>query len=101
MFIVGFVLSSIYVGNFIDTQINGIKSFNEQGLVTIPYVEAYGFTVSISHLIFYENGTIANLGPLPMTIPNYPLYVFSITIIVDILLFWLIYKKHGQYSNLP
>ena len=78
-----FMISSIYVGNFISTQINDIQGFNGQGLVTIPYIETYGFTISISHIIYYENGTVANLGPLPTTIPNYPVFLFLITIFVD------------------
>jgi hypothetical protein len=93
-----FVLSSIYVGSFVSTQINEIQGFNAQGLVTIPYVEAYGFSVSISHIIYYENGTVANLGTLPTTIPNYPFYIFWITVIVNLVLFWLGYKKHQQVS---
>jgi hypothetical protein len=88
-----FVLSSIYVGNFITAQINENQGFNRQGLVTIPYVEAYGFSVSISHIIYYENGTVANLGPLPTTIPNFPFYVFWILVIVNLSMLWLVYKK--------
>jgi hypothetical protein len=95
---VTFVLSSIYVGSFISTQINEIQGFNGEGLVTIPFVEAYGFSVSISHIIYYENGTVANLGPTPTTIPNYPFTIFWITVIVNLVLFWLVYKKHQQFS---
>jgi hypothetical protein len=96
--IVIFVLSSIYVGSFISTQINEKQGFNGQGLVTIPYVEAYGFTVSISRIIYYENGTVANLGPLPTTIPNFPFYVFWLTVIINLVLFWLVYKKLQKVS---
>ena len=78
-----FILSSIYVENFISTQIDEIQGFSEQGTVTIPYVEAYGFTVSVSHIIYSDNGTVINLGPLPTTIPNYPIFIFFITIIID------------------
>jgi hypothetical protein len=95
LLIVIFVLSSAYVGSFVSTQVNEMQGFSGQGLVTIPYVETYGFTVSISHII-YENGTVVNLGPLPTTIPNYPFYVFWITVIVNLLLFWSLYKKHQQ-----
>jgi hypothetical protein len=96
LLIVIFVLSSIYVESFISTQINEIQGFNGQGLVTIPYVEAYGFTVSISHIIYYENGTVANLGTLPTTIPNYPFYVFWISISVNLILIALVLRSIGK-----
>lgn len=89
-----FVLSSVYVGNFISTQINEFQGFNGQGLVTIPYVETYVFTVSISHIIYYENGTVANLGTMPTTIPNHPFYIFWMAVIVNLVLLWVVYKKH-------
>jgi hypothetical protein len=78
------ILSSIYVGNFISTQIDDIQGFHGQN-ATIPYVESYGLTISISH-IFYdysENHIIVNLGPLPTTIPNYPLILLLVTLLVN------------------
>ena len=45
LMIIGFVLSSIYMWNFLKTEINEGQSYNEQGFYVIPYIEDIGFQV--------------------------------------------------------
>ena len=92
LLITSFVVSNVYIENFVKTEINQGQNYNGQGGYVIPYVEDFGFQISVSHP-FYENGTIANLGTLPTTIPNYPFYVFCISIFVNLLLIALVLRS--------
>ncbi len=64
----GFVVSNIYVWNFLQTEVN-------VGGNGKPFIEQIGaFQISIGHP--YINDAV-NLGPLPTVIINYPFIFFG------------------------
>ena len=98
LIVLGFFFSNLYVSNFLETQIDQGVAYNGHGTYVIPYVEDFGWHLSISHPI-YVNGTIANLGPLPMEIPNYPFILFWVAIVGNLLfIFVLLIKQETEKS---
>jgi len=53
LMIIGFVLSSIYMWNFLKTEINEGQSYNEQGFYVIPYIEDIGFQVQFKAMTLF------------------------------------------------
>ena len=87
--VTGFILSNIYMWNFLKTEINDKTA----------YIEEIGFQVSISHPV-YVNGTIVNLGPLPTVIPNYPFILFWVSTIGNLVFIALVLRnKASKQSN--
>ena len=87
--VTGFILSNIYMWNFLKTEINDKTA----------YIEEIGFQVSISHPV-YVNGTIVNLGPLPTVIPNYPFILFWVSTIGNVVFIALVLRnKASKQSN--
>jgi hypothetical protein len=53
LMIIGFVLSSIYMWNFLKTEINEGQSYNEQRFYVIPYIEDTGFQVQFKAMTLF------------------------------------------------
>jgi hypothetical protein len=96
--VTGFILSNIYMWNFLKTEINEKASYNGQGLYAISCIEGIGFQVSISHPV-YANGTIVNLGPLPTVIPNYPFILFWVSIIGNLVFIALVLRNKASKQS--
>ena len=90
---ISFVLSSIYVDNFISTT---SVTYDGQGGYGIPNVAVNVFTISIGYN-FYLNG-IPQGGPLPTTIPNFPFFIFWMFVVINLILVWAILRTTKQKS---
>lgn len=93
LMIVAFIFSNIYMWNSLRTIVDNGAGYQGQDSYVIPFVEDSGLQVSISHVFFAENATVVNLGPLPTVVPNYPFYVFWISIVGNLALIALVLRK--------
>ena len=74
--------------NFLDEEISGSTIASCVGF------DPFGIGV---HHPNYINGTLMNLGPLPTVIINFPFILLWVSIIGNLILFILVFKKNNFF----
>jgi hypothetical protein len=95
LMIVAFIFSNIYIWDFLTTQINGNFGYTlTNGIVTYtePHIRINGFQVSVGIVGARSDG--GNIPtPVPLSVPNYPFYVFWVAIVGNLVLMFLILRN--------
>ncbi len=62
--------------DYLNKQINEVGGNKGEGNFVIPFILDSGLHVTVGHEFWFENGTLVNLGPLPIGVPNYSFHCF-------------------------
>ena len=81
--IVAFTFSNIYIWNFLNTQVNVGGYAN--GNFIAPRIQINGLQVTVGTDGWTSTG-IAIPTPLPISVPNYPFYVFWVATVGNLVL---------------
>ncbi len=94
LMMIAFIFSNIYIWDFLETQIDQQGGYQGNGVYVIPFIEDIGLDLSVSHIVYAENGTVVNLGTLPTTVPNYPFILFWVFLVGNLVCVTLALRKH-------
>ena len=83
---VGFVLANNMLWDYLNTQINEVGGNKGEGNFVIPFILDSGLQVTVGHEFWSDNGTLVNLGPRPLGIPNYPYMLFWVSMLGNLVL---------------
>ncbi len=90
--VVAFVLSNIYVWDYLNTEINLNSSHQSNTNTIVPQIQIDGFQITVSHAGWANDGTMIPMAA-PISILNFPFSIFWITIIGNLILIALILRK--------
>lgn len=96
LMIVAFILSNIYVWDFIN---NMTSQWSYGNGVAIPIINIDAFQVT-GETIGWTSDGIQVPRPLPAVIPNYPFFIFWVAMLGNLVLAALILRNWSKSSNL-
>ena len=92
LMIAAFIFSNIYMWDFLNTNINKQGGRQENGIYVIPFIQETGLQVTIGHDAWTNDG-IPVPTALPISVLNYPFIVFWVSIVGNMVLIVLVFKK--------
>ncbi len=94
--IVAFILSSIYIWDFIDNLTS--QAYHGSSGTTIPIINVDWLQVTGGTVGWTSDGTQIP-RPLPTVIPNYPFFIFWAALIGNLVLIALILRRHPNQEK--
>jgi len=95
LIIVAYVFSSIYLWDFLSTQINQQGGRQENGIYIIPFIQITGLQLTVGHDAWTSDGIVVPTA-LPISVPNYLFMVFWIAIIGNLIFMAVLLRKLHQ-----
>ena len=92
LMIVAFIFSNIYIWDYLNTQINLQSSHQPNGATILPSIQINGLQVTVSHAGWTSDGMLIPM-PAPISVPNYPFFIFWVAIVGNLILMALILRK--------
>jgi hypothetical protein len=90
--IAAFVISNLYMWDFLSTQVNRQGGRQENGVYVIPFIHVDGLQVTVGHDAWTSDG-VAVPTALPISVPNYPFLVFWLAVVGNLILAALLLRK--------